>query len=106
MPKTTQGKSTPTIHSGRKSRKSQPKRNIRQAEIIDSDEDSGAQSAHDMSSASWRERSVSSVEEAETSNRETSDMDTSFDLSKVKHEVDEGDDIVRAKQNDKGKFWH
>lgn len=105
MPKPTQGKPTPVAQqSGRKSRKSQPKRNIRHAAIIESDDDSGGPSAQDQATPSWRERSVSSVDETEASARDTNDMESSFDLSKVKHEVEDSEEHVRAKQNDKGQY--
>jgi len=46
--------------------------------------------------------SISSIEDhAEISARETSDMETTFDLSKVKQEVN-GEDIPKVKQQEKG----
>lgn len=99
VPKSTQGKHAPAVHSGRKSRKSQPKRNYRPTAVIDSDEDSGVPTAQDMS---WREPSASSIEDMETSGRDMGDSEMSFDLSKVKHEVEEGEEHMKAKQNDKG----
>lgn len=105
MPKPTQGKPTSVAQkSGRKSRKSLPKRNYRHVALIESDDDSGGPSAQDTSASSWRERSVSSVDETEASVQETGDVNTSFDLSKVKHEVEDSDEHIRAKQNDKGEL--
>jgi len=103
-PKQTQAKQTAKQQqSGRKSRKSQPKRNFRHT-ALDSDDDAGGPSTQDTSGASWRERSVSSIDETEVSARDTREMDASFDLSKVKHEVDLDEEHMRAKQNDKGKL--
>ncbi|XP_045171451.2 zinc finger E-box-binding homeobox 2-like isoform X1 [Mercenaria mercenaria] len=76
----------------RKSRKSQPKRNIKHTALLDS-EDSGDHLTGSVTEDPWREVSVSSVEESET---ETSEVD----LSRVKQEVIDVDD-TNVKNSDK-----
>ncbi|XP_052798963.1 zinc finger protein 263-like isoform X1 [Mya arenaria] len=95
---------TPTqekTSGGRKSRKSQPKKNVRHASLIDSDEESGGPSPNNRSSISLRDMSISSIEDpTDISTSEGANLDSMFDLSKVKQEVSD-DDIAKAKQNEK-----
>ncbi|XP_053375518.1 zinc finger and BTB domain-containing protein 24-like isoform X2 [Mercenaria mercenaria] len=80
----------------RKSRKSQPKRNIKHTALLDS-EDSGDHLTGSVTEDPWREVSVSSVEESET---ETSEVD----LSRVKQEVIDVDD-TNVKNSDKATIF-
>jgi hypothetical protein len=79
----------------RKSRKSQPKRNIKHTVVLDS-EDSGDHLIEEVTEDPWREVSVSSIEESETDRSEV-------DLSRVKLETSDVEDLS-SKHSDKGRF--
>ncbi|KAH3891482.1 zinc finger protein 624-like isoform X2 [Dreissena polymorpha] len=86
--------------SGRKSRKSQPKKNYQHTALLDSDEESVEHSPNNVSSNSWKGMSVSGMDDTiDISTQDKSDSSATFDLSRVKQEAD--DHIAAVKQNEK-----